>query len=124
MPLQLSLLGRFPVGKKLTPYVLAGAVISSTVSAWTARSMNSWNAVGFTLTEKVDNAFGFHFGAGLEYVFGKALSVGFGCALLPGQSQRRAGASPTMQSAVEATGTFSGLNLNALVFCGRSEIFL
>jgi outer membrane protein W len=75
MPIQLSLLGRFPLGRKLTPYVLAGG--SYFLNSFTLDSLVAagWNNLGITLTDKAHNAFGFHFGAGMEYKLSQALSI-------------------------------------------------
>ena len=114
MPLQLSLLGRFPLGRKLTPYVLTGGSFFFTMFALDKAVAKGWEDVGITLTEKVDNAFGFHFGAGLEYALGKAMSVAFDVRYILGKT----GGAWSIQdnaSASETDGTFSGLKLNTLV---------
>ena len=109
MPLQLSLMGRFPFGRKLTPYVLAGG--SYFLNSFTLDSTvtDGWNAVGFALTEKVDKSFGFHFGGGLEFALSKSLSAGadvrYFIAKTKGNWSLKDNKSP-----VESIGTFSDLN--------------
>jgi len=115
MPLQLSLLGRFPIGKKLTPYVLAGG--SYFLNSFTLDSAvaDGWNAVGFTLAEKVDNAFGFHFGGGLEFTLGKALSVCIDMRYCLAKT-KGSWSMKDNQSTIETDGTLSDIKLNAIVF--------
>jgi outer membrane protein W len=123
MPLQLSLLGRFPLGRKLTPYVLAGA--SYYLNSFSLDSMvaNNWNMLGLTLTENVKNAFGFHFGTGLEYKLSPALSVALDLRYFLGKAKGDWSIRDNT-SAVETAGTFSGLNLNTMVcFLGLKYFF-
>jgi outer membrane protein W len=114
MPLQLSLLGRFPISSKLTPYVLAGG--SYFLNSFTLDSavVNGWNAVGFTLTEKIDNAFGFHFGGGLEFALGKALSAGVDVRYCLAQAKGNWSMKDNKSSS-ETNGTFSGFKLNTMI---------
>lgn len=114
LPLQLSLLGRFPLNKKLTPYVLAGGNYLINSFSLDKTVVADWNAVGFTLMEKVDNAFGFHFGGGLEFAIGKTLATGIDVRYC----LARAKGSWSMkdnESALETNGVFSGLKLNAMM---------
>jgi outer membrane protein W len=123
MPLQLSLMGRFPVGRQLTPYVLAGG--SYFLNSFTLDSSvaDEWKTLGFTLTEKVDQAFGFHFGAGLEIAFGTTLSmdmnVRYCMAKGAGEWTMTDDASQT-----EASGTISDLKLDAVVLAIGLKYFL
>ena len=123
IPLQLSLLGRLPLGKKLTPYVLAG--VSYFLNRFNLDDTvdQSWHDLGFSRKEEVDSAVGFHVGAGLEYVIGKDLSAGFGVRYLLGKADGEWSITDD-QSAVEAAGTFSGLDLNTLVFSAGLKYFL
>jgi outer membrane protein W len=122
MPLQLSLMGRFPVGGQLTPYVLAGG--SYFLNSFTLDNSvaGEWKTLGFTLTEKVDKAFGFHFGAGLELALKKTLSmdmnVRYCMAKAKGNWTMTDDASQT-----EASGTVSDLKLDAVVFAVGLKYF-
>ncbi|MCX6554698.1 MAG: outer membrane beta-barrel protein [Candidatus Aminicenantes bacterium] len=115
MPLQLSLLGRFPVGKKLTPYLLAGGNYFFNSFSLDSASADGWDAVGITLSEKVAGAFGFHFGAGLEFALGDSLSadVDVRYFLANGKSNW---SMKDNESLVETSGTLSDIKLNAMVF--------
>lgn len=123
VPLQLSLLGRFPVGRKLTPYVLAGGSYFINRFTLDGTVVNEWNAVGMTLTEKMNNTPGFHFGAGLEYSLRRALSVGMDVRYFLVKAKGSWNIIDNA-SAVEANGTFSGANLNALVAAITLKYFL
>jgi opacity protein-like surface antigen len=122
MPLQLSLMGRFPVGRKLTPYVLAG--VSYFLNSFTLDSSiaSDWKTLGFTLTEKVDKVFGFHFGGGLELALGKKLSA----AIDVRYCLAKAKGSWSMQddrSSAETSGTLSDLKLDTMVFAAGLKYF-
>jgi outer membrane protein W len=122
MPLQLSLMGRFPIGNKLTPYILAGG--SYFLNSFTLDSTvaDGWNAVGFTLTEKIDKTFGFHFGCGLEFAFSKTLSA----AVDLRYCMAKANGNWSMKdnkSNIEDSGTLSDLNLNNMIFAFGLKYF-
>jgi opacity protein-like surface antigen len=122
MPLQLSVMGRFPVGKKLTPYVLAGG--SYFLNSFTLDSSvaDDWKTLGFTLTEKVDPAFGFHFGGGFELALGKTLSADIGVRYC----MAKAKGNWTMTddaSNTEASGILSELKMDAVVFAAGLKFF-
>lgn len=123
IPLQLSLLGRFPVGTKLTPYALAGITYFLNSFSMDRTAQDNWNALGFTMTEKVDAAIGFHLGAGLEYALGEKLSAGAGVRYCMGKADGEWSIKDN-QSSAEANGTFSGLDLNSLVLSIGLKYFL
>jgi outer membrane protein W len=114
MPLQLSLLGRFPLNRKLTPYLLAGGSFFLNSFAQDSAVADGWNALGITLTEKVRNAFGFHFGGGLEYAFKQTLSVALDLRYCLGKA-KGSWSIRDDATAIETSGTFSGLNLNTMI---------
>jgi outer membrane protein W len=123
MPLQLSVLGRFPIGKKLTPYILAGGSYFFNRFSQNGSVAADWNFVGVTLTEKVHGAFGFHFGAGLEYRLGQALAVAFDTRYCLGKTNGEWKIKDNV-SAVETGGTFSGINLDTMIFAVGLKYFL
>lgn len=108
IPLQLSLVGRFPLNRKLTPYLLAGG-------SFFLISFAQWHELGMTLTEKVNNAFGFHFGGGLEYALRQTLSMTFDLRYCLGKA-KGSWSIRDDATAIESEGTFSGLNLNTMIF--------
>jgi len=115
MPLQLSLIGRFPVGAKLVPYVAAGGGYYLNSFTLDASIVKSWDDLGFDLEEAIDNAFGFHLGAGLDYFVKPNIAVGASVKYCLAKAK----GSWTMKDQVsseETEGTLSDLKLNALVF--------
>jgi outer membrane protein len=76
IPLQLSLIGRFPLNPMVVPYVLAGGGYYLNTFDLDANIVSGWSNLGFEADEKVDNAFGFHVGAGLDYFINPNLAVG------------------------------------------------
>ncbi|HSQ34486.1 MAG TPA: OmpW family outer membrane protein [Candidatus Binatia bacterium] len=123
LPLQLSLLGRLPLGRKLTPYALAGVTYFLNGFASDQALEDDWHDLGFTLTEKVNGAVGFHVGAGLEYDLGKKLAAGIGVRYCLGKT-RGEWSLKDDASAVESSGTFSGLDLNTMVISAGLKFFL
>jgi len=123
MPLQLSLMGRFPVGRKLTPYVLAGGSYFLNSFTLDRTVIDGWNTVGFTLTEKVDKSFGFHFGGGLEFALGKTLSACIDVRYLLAKS-KGSWILKDNKSPLESIGTFSNLKLNSLMLAIGLKYFL
>ena len=64
IPLQLSIKYQFTKESKFVPYILAGAdyiLYDHTVD------MPEWENMGFNISEKVDNAIGFHGGLGFDF---------------------------------------------------------
>jgi outer membrane protein W len=114
MPLQLSLQGRFPVGKKLTPYLLAGGSYFFNSFSMASAVADRWSAVGVTVSEKVAGAFGFHFGAGMELALGKSLSANLDVRYFMAKTQSDWSMTDNA-SLVESSGTMSGITLDALV---------
>jgi len=115
MPLQLSLQGRFPVGKKLTPYLLVGGNYFLNSFSLDSTIVDGWSAVGITLSEKVAGAFGFHAGAGLELALGNSISANIDIRYFMAKTKSDWSMKDN-ESQVESSGTLSGIKLDALVF--------
>jgi len=75
VPIQLSIQGRFPVGKSIVPYIGLGACYYLSSFEVDSEIVDDWNALGFDIEEEVDNTLGFHFGLGLDYFFTKNLAL-------------------------------------------------
>jgi len=122
MPLQLSLIGRFPVGAKLVPYVAAGGGYYLNSFTLDAALVQSWDGLGIDLEEAIDNAFGFHFGAGVDYYVKPNIAITAGVKYCLAKTK----GSWTMKDQVsseETTGTLPDLKLNALVFGAGLKYF-
>jgi outer membrane protein W len=75
VPIQLSIQGRFPVGKSFVPYVGLGACYYLSSFKVDSEIVDDWNALGFDIEEEVENTLGFHFGLGADYFFTKNLAL-------------------------------------------------
>ncbi len=115
MPVQLSLVGRFPINRKFTPYVLAGGSYFLNRFALGSSVANGWDDLGITLTQQIENAFGFHLGAGLEFALASAWSVAVDARYCVGNTRGDWSIRDNI-SGVETDGTFSDLSLNTLIF--------
>ena len=79
IPIQLSLQGRYPVNEgRLMPYLELGGGYYLNSFAVDSDLVDDWERVGFALEEKVEGAFGFHFGAGLDFFLSRNFSLGLG----------------------------------------------
>ncbi|MBN2206403.1 MAG: outer membrane beta-barrel protein [Candidatus Aminicenantes bacterium] len=115
IPVELSLVGRFPVSSKLTPYILAGGGYFLNTFKIDGAVKSGWEGLGFAIEEKLDNSFGFHVGAGLDFFLAPKLAAG----LTVRYSLSKAKGSWSLREAatdIEAKGNLSGLDLKPLVF--------
>ncbi len=76
IPVQVSLIGRFPMGPSVVPFVLAGGGYYFNSFTLDGEIVGDWGDLGFEADEKVDNAFGFHLGAGLDYFINPNIAIG------------------------------------------------
>jgi opacity protein-like surface antigen len=78
LPFEVSLKGQLPLsGGRFTPYFAVGAGYSIYQFSLDPQIVANWEKVGFRITEKLDNAIGFHFGAGLEVALNRSLALVF-----------------------------------------------
>ncbi len=76
LPLEVSLKGQLPLsGGRFTPYFAVGAGYSIYQFSLDPQIVADWEKVGFRITEKLDNAIGFHFGGGLEVALNRSLAL-------------------------------------------------
>lgn len=75
IPIQLSLQYRFKINQRLIPYIGAGA--GYYFNDFSLGDTDEWRSLGFIIKEKVDNAAGFHFGAGMDYFLKANLAANF-----------------------------------------------
>jgi outer membrane protein W len=114
-PLQLSLMVRLPINKKLTPYVLAGGSYFLNDFTLDSTILSGWEAVGFTLMEQVDKTFGFHFGGGMEFAMGKTLSAGIDARYCLAKA-KGSWSLKDNKTASEISGAFNDLKMDSLMF--------
>jgi len=122
MPLQLSLMARFPLGAKIVPYIAAGGGYYLNRFTLDAAIVKSWDDLGIDLEEAIDNASGFHFGAGLDFFVNPNIAISAGVKYCLAKTK----GSWTMKEQVsseETKGTLPDLKLNALVFGAGLKYF-
>lgn len=65
IPLQLTLQYRLRISRRFIPYV--GVGVGYYVNRFSIENNNEWQRLGFNINEEVDNVFGYHLGAGIDY---------------------------------------------------------
>ncbi len=113
IPLELSFQGRFPIGK-IVPYLMAGVGYVLHTFDLDAAVVSDWSAVGFTIDEKVDNAFSAHFGTGVDFYITPMLAINLNAKyLLPFGA--KGSWSLTDMGGTAASGTLDGLKLGLIM---------
>jgi len=116
MPVEIGFKGRFPLaGEKIVPYITVGGGYSFHQFTIDPQLAAVWEKIGFGFTEKMNNAFGFHAGAGLEIV----LTPGLALVLDASFRFVRSEGSWTMSDLVggqEVSGDLAKLGQNSVVF--------
>lgn len=74
-PVQLSIQGRFPINDRVIPYLATGGDYYLNSFSIDSEIANSWDALGFDISEKTENNMGFHFGVGLDFLFSRAVGL-------------------------------------------------
>ena len=115
MPVQISLVARFPLGAKITPYVLAGAGYFLNKHELDDAVRSGWEGLGFAIEEKLKNSVGFHAGAGIDLLISSklaaVLSVQYALSTAKGSWSLK-----EVESGIEATGDIKDITLKPLVF--------
>jgi len=75
IPIQLSLQARFPAGVKFFPYIGGGVGYYLNTFTLDEDLIEEWDALGFVIEEKVENAIGFHFGGGIDLFFTESIAL-------------------------------------------------
>lgn len=122
MPLQLSLQVRWPVFSQLTLYVSGGGGYYLNKFALDPEVVNDWNALNFDVEEKIDNAYGFHAGAGFDFFIVRkiAVNIDFKYCLV------KTSGSWTLTdrtSSVGTSGDIADINLDAIMLAAGIKIF-
>jgi outer membrane protein W len=73
IPLQLSLQYRLWLSRSFIPYV--GVGVGYYLNTFSLENNNQWQNLGFNINEEVDSAFGYHFGAGIDYFIKSNMAV-------------------------------------------------
>lgn len=115
MPVQLSLVARFPLSPRLTPYVLAGGGYFLNKYALDPSVNAAWETVGFAIDEKLDNSVGFHFGAGLDFFLSPKLAASLTAKYCLSKAKGNWSIKETA-SGIEAKGDLKDINLKPFIF--------
>lgn len=67
IPIQLSVQARFPVTSRFVPYIFGGGGYYINSFTLDEEIINTWDALGFDVEETIENSFGYHVGAGLDF---------------------------------------------------------
>lgn len=115
IPIQLSLKARFLMAGRFVPYVLGGGGYYLSSFALDERIISNWDAFGFDIEEKVENAIGFHFGAGIDLFLTK--NIALNADLRYCIAKTKGSWTLTDQFAgIETSGNLEALNLNSFMF--------
>ena len=115
MPIQISIQARFPIAGQFVPYVLGGAGYYLSSFALDEGIISDWDVLGFDIEEEVENATGFHFGAGIDLFLTKNLALN--ADLRYCIAKTKGSWTLTDQFAgIETSGNLEALNLNSLMF--------
>lgn len=115
MPIHLSIQARLPVTRRFVPYIQGGGGYYLNSFALDGEIINTWDALGFDVEEKIKSSFGYHFGAGLDFfITGKiAICADFKYCIVKSKGSW----SLTDQiSGTVTSGDLENLNLNTVMF--------
>jgi outer membrane protein W len=114
LPIQLNIQARYPFNEQIIPYAIAGAGFYLISFNLDSELKKSWEALGFDISEKVDNAFGFHLGAGVDYLFSRhfVLNASFKYCLVKTKGNWKL---KDLGSNTEATGKLKEIKLNSIL---------
>jgi outer membrane protein W len=122
IPIQLSIQARFPISWRFLPYLLGGGGYYLNRFNLDREIIDAWDALGFDIEEKVENAIGYHFGAGIDLFITKNIAlnadVRYFIAKIKGSWTLTDQAIGT-----ETSGVIEDLNLNSLIFGGGLKFY-
>jgi len=105
IPIQLSLQWHYPVNKKISPYIFGGL-------GYYINSFTIDKELSEFLEEDIENAFGFHFGVGMDYVISDHLAFTSDVRY----SVVKTEGTWTIRAETPASGKINDVNLNAFQF--------
>lgn len=122
-PLSLSIFGRYPLRDRVAPYVLAGVGYSRHSFSLDQDLVENWNELGFDLDERMDDAFLFQVGAGVDYRVIRDIFLSVDVRYLKTVSQGSWTLSDSF-TGLESTGDLSDINLDTLMVSVGIKIFV
>ena len=122
MPIQLSIKARFLMDGRFVPYVLGGGSYYLNSFALDEGIISNWDAFGFDIEEEIENAIGFHFGAGIDLFLTK--NIALNADLRYCIAKTKGSWTLTDQFAgIETSGNLGALNLNSLMFGAGLKLY-
>jgi opacity protein-like surface antigen len=109
----LGVQARYPLMNQIVPYLVAGGDYHLNKFKLDNDIVNSWNAIGFDIEEKVEHSFGFHFGGGIDLFVMKSLALNLDVRYLTASMKGDWRLADTM-SQVETTGPIENIQLNSI----------
>lgn len=117
IPIQLSIQARLPISSRFIPYLSGGGGYYLNRFTLDKEITDAWDALGFDIEEKVENAIGYHFGAGIDLFFTKNIALNADIRYCIAKTN----GSWTLTDQIigtETSGDLEDLNLNSLMFGG------
>ena len=117
IPIQLSIQTRFPISSRFVPYLLGGGGYYLNRFTLDKEITDAWNALGFDIEEKVENAIGYHLGGGIDLFFTKNIALNVDIRYCIAKIK---GSWTLIDQIIgtETSGNLEDLNLNSLMFGG------
>lgn len=122
MPIQISIQARFPISWRFIPYLLGGGGYYLNRFNLDEEITDAWDALGFDLEEKVENAIGYHLGAGIDLFITKNIALSADVRYCIAKIK----CSWTLTDqiiGIETSGDIEDLNLNSLIFGGGLKFY-
>ncbi len=122
IPIQLSIQARFPISWRFLPYLLGGGGYYLNRFNLDREIIDAWDALGFDIEEKVENAIGYHFGAGIDLFITKNIALNADIRYFIAKIK----GSWTLTDQIigtENSGSLENLNLNSLIFGGGLKFY-
>ena len=122
MPIQLSIQARFPISWRFLPYLVGGGGYYLNQFNLDQEIIDTWDALGFDIEEKVENAIGYHLGAGIDLFLTKNVALNADVRYFMAKIK----ASWTLTDQIigtETSGDLEDLNLNSLIFGGGLKFY-
>jgi len=122
MPIQLSIQARFPISWRFLPYLVGGGGYYLNRFNLDQEITDAWDALGFDIEEKVENAIGYHIGAGIDLFISKNIALNADVRYFITKIK----GSWTLTDQIigtETSGDLEDLNLNSLVFGGGLKFY-
>ncbi len=122
MPIQLSIQAKFRISSRLFPYILGGGGYYLNKFDLDEEIIAAWDALGFDLEEKVENAVGYHVGAGIDLFITKNIALNADVRYFITQIKGSWTLTDQIMG-IETSGDIENLNLNSLIFGGGLKFY-